>query len=131
MSSFDKSIRALSDRFAPAIVFGARLGKPGEAPDSLREKLDPWAEWTGRASESLGVAVQIVSSQRLGREGSQEALTILAGLRMVYMKLVSDIADDMNIPEGELHNRISEAMNSAAMDDDPPSGEGEGPPWIA
>lgn len=120
MPDFHDEIRALSGRFAPSIVFGARLGKPDEIPGSLRDKLDPWAEWSGRASESLGVAVQVAASQRLGKEGSEEALAVLAGLRLAYMKLVSDLADSMNIPEGELHNRINETMNNAAMDDNGP-----------
>ena len=41
MASFHDAIRDISDRHAPAIVFGARLGRPDEIPDALREKLDP------------------------------------------------------------------------------------------
>ena len=124
MSTFHDSIRALTDQYAPSIVFGARLGQPDEVPDALREKIDPWAMWSDQAAQSLGVAVQIAASQRLGREGSEEALAILAGLRLAYMKLVSDLADSMNIPEGELHNRINETMNNAQMEDKGPLDEG-------
>jgi len=124
MATFHDSIRSLSDQFAPSIVFGARLGNQHEVPDSLREKLDPWAMWSDQTSQNLGVAVQIAASQRLGKEGSEEALAILAGLRLAYMKLVSDLADSMNIPEGELHNRINETMNNAQMDDKGPFDQG-------
>lgn len=120
MANFHESIRAVSDTFAPSIIFGARLGTQDEIPDSLREKLDPWSQWSTQTSQNLGVAVQIAASQRLGKEGSQEALAVLAGLRLAYMKLVSDLADAMNIPEGELHNQISETMNNATMDDKGP-----------
>lgn len=122
MTSFQDSIRSLADHFAPSIVIGTRLGKPGEMPGSLRDKLDPWAMWSDQASQSLGGAVQIAFSQRLGKEGSEDALAIVAGLRMIYMKLVSDMADSMNISEGELHNQINEFMNNTRVDEiDPPS----------
>ncbi len=129
MTTFQDSIRTLSERFAPAVVFGARLGKPDEVPDSLRERLDPWAMWSDQTSQTLGVAVQVAASQRLGKEGSEESLAILAGLRLAYMKLVSDIADTMKIPEGELHNRINETMNNAAMEDKGPFDE-DAPPEL-
>lgn len=124
MSKFQQSLRAVAEGHTPAVVIGARVGKPGEEPQSLRDKVDPWAMWTEQAAQSTGVNIEIASSQRLGKEGSEDAVVVLAGLRMVYMKLVADIADSMNIPEGQLHNRINETLNSSNIDDSsagPPS----------
>ncbi|PHQ79430.1 MAG: hypothetical protein COB69_07985 [Phycisphaera sp.] len=117
MSDFQRSIRAACERHSPAIVFGARLGRPDELPLSMREQADPWSAWSAQAAESLGTAVEITGSQRLGKEGTDDSIAVLAGLRLAYMKLVSDMADGMNIPEGELHNRINETLNSSQMED--------------
>jgi len=83
----------------------------------MREQADPWSAWSAQAAESLGTAVEITGSQRLGKEGTDDSIAVLAGLRLAYMKLVSDMADGMNIPEGELHNRINETLNSSQMED--------------
>ena len=117
MSDFQRSIRAACERHSPAIVFGARLGRPDELPLSMREQADPWSAWSAQAAQSLGTAVEITGSQRLGKEGAEDAVVVLAGLRLAYMKLVSDMADGMNVPEGELHNRINETLNSSKMED--------------
>jgi hypothetical protein len=117
MSEFQRSIRTAAEHHNPSVIIGARIGKPGEEPQSLRDKVDPWAMWTEQAAQSTGVNVEIASSQRLGKDGNEDAVVVLAGLRLVYMKLVADIADGMNIPEGELHNRINETLNSSNLDD--------------
>ena len=124
MSEFQRTIRAACEHHSPAIVFGARLGRPDELPQSMREQADPWSAWSEQAAQSLGTAVEITGSQRLGEDGTDDAVAVLAGLRLAYMKLVSDMADGMNIPEGELHNRINETLNNAQTDGrlgDPPS----------
>lgn len=117
MSDFQQTIRAACEKFQPAVVFGARLGRQEELPQHMREQADPWAAWSEQAAQSLGTAVQIAGSQRLGEDGNDDAVAVLAGLRLAYMKVVSDLADTMNIPEGELHNRINETLNSSQMED--------------
>lgn len=115
MSDFQQTIRAACEKYQPAIVFGARLGSPEELPPHMREQADPWSAWSEQAAQSLGTAVEITGSQRLGEDGAEDAVAVLAGLRLAYMKLVSDLADSMNIPEGDLHNRINETLNNSQM----------------
>lgn len=117
MSEFQRTIRAAAEKHEPSVVIGARIGKPGEEPQSLRDKMDPWSMWTEQAAQSTGVNIEIAFSQRLGAEGNEDAVVVLASLRMLYMKLVADVADGMNIPEGELHNRVNETLNNARVDD--------------
>lgn len=130
MSDFQRSVRAATEKHQPAIIFGARLGRPEELPQSMRDAADPWSAWSEQAAETLGTPVEITGSQRLG-EGAEDAVAVLAGLRLAYMKLVSDLADAMNIPEGELHNRINETLNSAQMNDgldnEPDTGDDDHP----
>jgi hypothetical protein len=97
MSDFEQAIRGVSERFKPAIVFAARLAEGEEIPESM--------------------------SQRLTGENRDQLVTILAGLRLAYMKVVSDLADQLGIPEGELHNLISEASNEARIDDQNDAGD--------
>ena len=119
MSDFDQAVRDITEAHSPAIVFGARLADPDEAPYSLREKTNPWHAWSEQATAVLGVAVEIAGSQRFENNSQDELITMLAGLRMGYMKVVSDLADSMDIPEGELHNRVNETLNNAAVDENP------------
>lgn len=122
MSEFDKSIRGVAERFKPAIVFAARLADPSEAPESLRRRADdahrePWDAWNENIRAEMLTAVEVAGSQRLTGENADELVTVLAGLRLAYMKVVSDLADQLDMPEGELHNRISEFSNNARLDD--------------
>lgn len=126
MSDFDTSIRSVAERFKPAIVFAARLADPSEAPESLRERADdaerqPWDAWNEGVRAEMLTAVEVAGSQRLTGENTDELVTVLAGLRLAYMKVVSDMADQLGLAEGELHNKISEFSNNARLDD----GEGD------
>ncbi|MGP1273129.1 MAG: hypothetical protein ACTS22_07330 [Phycisphaerales bacterium] len=129
MSEFEQSIRSVAERFKPAIVFAARLADSSEAPESLRAKADdaerqPWDAWNESVRAEMLTAVEVAGSQRLTGENADELVTVLAGLRLAYMKVVSDLADQLDMPEGELHNRISEFSNNARIDDgnDAPDG---------
>ncbi len=121
MSDFEQAIRAVSERFKPAIVFAARLADGSEVPDSLRHQ-DPFKAWGAQHGAELLTAVEVAGSQRLTGENRDQLVTILAGLRLAYMKVVSDLADQLEMPEGELHNLISEASNEARIDDQSDAG---------
>lgn len=116
MSDFESAIRGVSERFKPAIVFAARLAEGSEIPESMRPE-DPFAAWGAEHGAELLTAVEVAGSQRLTGENRDQLVTILAGLRLAYMKVVSDLADQLEMPEGELHNLISEASNEARIDD--------------
>lgn len=116
MSDFEQAIRGVSERFKPAIVFAARLAEGEEIPESMRPG-DPFQAWGAEHGAELLTAVEVAGSQRLTGENRDQLVTILAGLRLAYMKVVSDLADQLGIPEGELHNLISEASNEARIDD--------------
>ncbi|MEO1718261.1 MAG: hypothetical protein AAFR76_14260 [Planctomycetota bacterium] len=116
MSDFESAIRSVSERFKPAIVFAARLAEGDEVPEELRPD-DPFQAWGAEHGAELLTAVEVAGSQRLTGENRDELVTILAGLRLAYMKVVSDLADQLEMPEGELHNLISEASNEARIDD--------------
>lgn len=116
MSEFEQAIRSVSERFKPAIVFAARLAEGDEVPDSMRPE-DPYAAWGAEHGAELLTAVEVAGSQRLTGENRDELVTILSGLRLAYMKVVSDLADQLGMPEGELHNLISETSNAATIDD--------------
>ena len=116
MSDFEQAIRGVSERFKPAIVFAARLAEGEEIPESMRPE-DPFQAWGAEHGAELLTAVEVAGSQRLTGENRDQLVTILAGLRLAYMKVVSDLADQLGIAEGELHNLISEASNEARIDD--------------
>ncbi len=116
MSEFESSIRGISERFKPAIVFAARLAEGDEVPEEFRPE-DPFQAWGAEHGAELLTAVEVAGSQRLTGENRDQLVTILAGLRLAYMKVVSDLADQLDMPEGELHNLISEASNAAQIDD--------------
>ncbi|MEM8758004.1 MAG: hypothetical protein AAGF47_09510 [Planctomycetota bacterium] len=124
MSEFEKAIKSVAEGFKPAIVFAARLADPDEAPEHLRrqaeERQEPWASWDQQPRAEMLTAVEVAGSQRLTGENADELVTVLAGLRLAYMKVVSDLADQLGMPEGELHNRISEFSNNARLDSGEP-----------
>ncbi|MEL6499270.1 MAG: hypothetical protein AAF937_09080 [Planctomycetota bacterium] len=128
MSEFESAIRGVSERFKPAIVFAARLAEAGEVPEEVRPE-DPFRAWGAEHGAELLTAVEVAGSQRLTGENREELVTVLAGLRLAYMKVVSDLADQFEMPEGELHNLISEASNEARIDDRNEAGDDsdEGP----
>ena len=126
MSDFEQAIRGVSERFKPAIVFAARLAEAGEIPDGIRPD-DPFQAWGAEHGAELLTAVEVAGSQRLTGENRDQLVTILAGLRLAYMKVVSDLADQLDMPEGELHNLISEASNEARIDDQNDADEDDGP----
>ena len=125
MSDFEQAIRGVSERFKPAIVFAARLAEGEEIPESMRPE-DPFQAWGAEHGAELLTAVEVAGSQRLTGENQDQLVTVLAGLRLAYMKVVSDLADQLGIPEGELHNLISEASNEARIDDQNDGGGDEG-----
>lgn len=125
MSDFEAAIRGVSERFKPAIVFAARLAEGDEIPEALRPD-DPFQAWGAEHGAELLTAVEVAGSQRLTGENRDQLVTILAGLRLAYMKVVSDLADQLEMPEGELHNLISEASNEARIDDRNDADEDDG-----
>ncbi|MEM1072401.1 MAG: hypothetical protein AAGH71_06240 [Planctomycetota bacterium] len=135
MSEFESAVRSVAERFKPALVFAARLADAEEAPEYLHpESSDddqPWSSWDPKPKAEMLTAVEIAGSQRLTGENADELVTVMAGLRLAYMKIVSDLADQLGIPEGELHNRISEFANNARIaggeDGDEPDGFRPGP----
>jgi hypothetical protein len=124
MSDFARDLRAVSERHKPAIVFAARLARSEDVPAHLRAA-DPFEAWGASRGAELMTAVEVAGSQRLTGENRDRLVTVLAGLRLAYMKVVSDLADQLQIPEGELHNLISEASNDARISD-----AGEPPPAL-
>jgi hypothetical protein len=116
MSDFERAVRSVSERFKPSIVFAARLAQPGELPEPARLG-DPYGAWGRDHGAELTTAVEVAGSQRLSTKSKEELVTVLASVRLAYFKVVSDLADQLGMAEGELHNLVSEAANVAQISD--------------
>lgn len=71
-------------------------------------------------SEIGEVQTEMSLAMNLGDTPLGEAISMLAGLKIVYLQLVEHLARNSGIPEAEIHNAIAEQVNTGRTSGGPP-----------